>query len=584
MNKMKSKHINLILSLLAVLLAAALAATFCLLLCWKSFKTSSRYVETDCGKEALFGGQRVMLIVPHQDDDLSILGGVIEEYIKYGSDVRVLFTTTGDFSAADGVRMQEAIEVLSLCGVPEENIVFLGYIDSGLFSSVPSIYNAEADELITYPSGHTSTYGLPGHSAYNEGRLYTRSNLLEDLENAILDYMPDILFCNDYDAHPDHRAASLFFDEAMCNILKSNPDYNPLILKSFAYSYTFYGYQDFYDSPNIISTRKTCEEPFLAETNTYLWENRIRLPVSAAVLSRCLDTSKLYEEESLYVSQNAQTFADRVINGDRVFFQRRSDSLCLNAEISSDSGNTKLLNDFKLYDSCNISVEDTLPTDGVWHPDTAKGSVSFTVTFPEPVNIKTLSLYDSPSLSDNILDALITFDSGFELHTGPLAANGSESIFEIDCCGISSFTVKFLSWEGDSPGISEIEAFESEYTTECKYIKLMNFSGDFVYDYWIDGSEDFSLYSSGCSFTLEDCLISCSNEKCSAELINGALRVKCPYGQSALITLSCDGGQISDTVLIKNPSVIERIGWAVEKWGYENNYPWRNNFLYRLLR
>ena len=56
------------------------------LLCWKDVSRDAGYIAVDNGKAELYAGQKVMLLVPHQDDDINVLGGVIEEYTKYGSD------------------------------------------------------------------------------------------------------------------------------------------------------------------------------------------------------------------------------------------------------------------------------------------------------------------------------------------------------------------------------------------------------------------------------------------------------------------------------------------------------------------
>ena len=37
-----------------------------------------------------------MILVPHEDDEINLAGGVIEEYLKHGSEVYVVFSTNGD--------------------------------------------------------------------------------------------------------------------------------------------------------------------------------------------------------------------------------------------------------------------------------------------------------------------------------------------------------------------------------------------------------------------------------------------------------------------------------------------------------
>ena len=40
-------------------------------------------------KTELYADRSVLLIVPHQDDDINLMGGIIEEYIRYNSDIKI---------------------------------------------------------------------------------------------------------------------------------------------------------------------------------------------------------------------------------------------------------------------------------------------------------------------------------------------------------------------------------------------------------------------------------------------------------------------------------------------------------------
>ena len=579
---MKKSKTKKLITVIVCLLAAVCIALGVLAAYYRDFKSCSVYQSVDSGKSGLFSGKKVLVVVPHQDDDLNVMGGVFEEFIKYGSQVKVLFVTAGDFSAHPGVRMGEAIEVLTLCGIPEDDIIFLGYPDTGLFAPIKNIYNYPEDEVVNYFGTIDSTYALENHPAYNDGNTYTRRHLCEDLYSAITDFMPDILVCNDYDEHPDHRAASLFFDETMGNVLKDNPGYEPVVLKTFAYSYTFYGYDDFYDSINILSTRKTCDTPYLTETNIFNWDERIRLPLSAETLSRCLDTSKIFKEEALYVSQNAQANCGRVINGDRVFFLRETGSVILNSDIETSSGNASLLNDYKLIDSSDVTVQDMLPTEGTWIPVDSEKQAD--ITLGEKTDIRRICLYDNPSLEDNILDALITFDDGTQIHTGRLEPTGCATEIEVNHKNTESFSVRILSSEGSRAGLTEIEAYTLDKAPVLSYFKITDRDGNFVYDYYTDGSDDFMLYAYGCSADLGDYDVDCSGDGCSCTAEEGRITVTCPRNMSCILTVSAKDGSCSDSVAISNPGTAIRTGWAVEAWAYRHNYPWRNNFIYSALK
>lgn len=54
---------------------------------------------------SIFPSKNVMVIVPHEDDDPNLLGDMFEEYIKYGSTVRVGFVSGRNYYNAGEERM-----------------------------------------------------------------------------------------------------------------------------------------------------------------------------------------------------------------------------------------------------------------------------------------------------------------------------------------------------------------------------------------------------------------------------------------------------------------------------------------------
>ena len=93
-----------------------------------------------------------------------------------------------------------------------------------------------------------------------------------------------------------------------------------------------------------------------------------------------------------------------MINGDKVFWQRRTDSLCAKAVITASSGHSERLNDFKLLDSTDL-MGWAAPYDGVWTPEKGDADRSFTVTFAEESTVASVRLYGSPSEKDRVLNA-----------------------------------------------------------------------------------------------------------------------------------------------------------------------------------
>lgn len=519
-------------------------------LCWNSVSKSSVYACEDQGKQQLYGNKNVMLLVPHQDDDINVLGGVLEEYVKYGSDVRVVFSTNGDYAGLAEVRFREALNALGNIGIPEDHVIFLGYGDQW-DPAGPHLYNAPSGEVLRSHLGRTETYGTQAHGVYREGRPYTIDNFLQDIQDVILEYRPDTIYCVDYDYNIDHRALSHSFEKAMGRILKEEPDYQPLVLKGYAYNTAWEAENDFYEE-NLRSTRDAYSLQYNPLPEVYHWEDRVRLPVHGEGLSRSLFSAGMYKTLNLYESQGAGIHGLRIFNADKVFWQRRTDSLCTAAEIRVSSGDASLLNDFMLLESKDLLKAEY--HDGVWVPE---GEGAAEVTFDAPAAVSSVVLYDHPHVSKNVLNARIDFDNGVSVQTGPLDPDGAATVIPVETEGVSSFTVTLLEVQGEA-GLTEIEAFAQAEPWQPEFVKIMDEDGNFVYDYWIDpsGEQTFRLYDP--SGMAEDFKAFCLNQHCSAEVQNGIIVVNCPVGELCVVYVADETGARLDTVTIRNPGAAER--------------------------
>lgn len=581
----KPKKIRtLALGLLTLLLAGAV----CLLLCWYSFTNSAAFSGVDQGKTQLYADRRVMLIVPHQDDEINVLGGVLEEYVRYGSEIRIVFVTNGDMYGLAEDRFREALEVCRYIGIPEENAIFLGYGDDWKADG-PHIYNAQPGQVMESYIGNTQTYGTASAGVYREGNAYTVDNFLGDLKSVILEYRPEVIYCSDYDWHIDHKALTLAFEKTMGSILKEEPDYRPLVFKGYAYGTAWYAEPDFFET-NILSTRNLFEDPFYQTPEVYRWEERLRLPVWDQSLSRSLFSCRIFETLALHASQDAHFQGARVINGDRVVWYRDTNSLCYGAQIQVSSGDGSLLNDFMIAESHDLRDFTRLPSDGTWIPE--DGEKTATVTFPQPVSLKQIVLYDSPSPEDNVLSGSICFEDGTEVTFGPLAPEGAPTVLEVQKSQVTGFRVTLLDTVGSRAGLAEIEAFERIPDSGFRYIKLMDGKDNFIYDYWLEEGikTDLRLYSCGLrEDMLESLEISWDNQKCWAELSEGKIQIICPEGKTMLLRVSVGGTDISDTVRISNPGKLTRLQYTLCRTLEENLFQkycdgyHRNSATYKLL-
>lgn len=528
---------------------------------WWMFSEKASFRSLDSGKKQLYADRKVMLIVPHQDDDINVLGGVMEEYVRYGSELYPVFVTNGDYEDLAEVRFREVLDVMDYIGVPRENVIFLGYGDDWAESG-PHLYNAGPGQVMQSYNGRTETYSTQAKAVYREGREYTRENLLEDLEDLILEYRPEVIFCSDYDRHIDHKAVSLAFEKVMGRLLKTNPDYRPKVFKGYAYNTAWYAQADFY-ALNILSTQDPFGEPFNQTPQVYRWEDRVRLPVWDGALSRSLRTSRIFETLKLYGSQDAHFQAARVINGDKVVWYRDTNSLCLNADVSVSSGDGSVLTDFMIAENSDLRDEERLPCDGTWIPEDPEKTAVFSL--PQTVSLRQITLYDNPSPDDNVLGGSIFLDDGTEVPFGPLEPEGAATVIKLKKSQVTSFRVVLKETEGDRAGLAEVEAFGKAPDHGFTYVKLTDSEGNFVYDWTVKDSEDFlNVYAQG--LTEEETgklTLSWDNLKCWAGFEDGRIRVLCPEGKTVTLTVKLEGTDISDTVRISNPGELTRLYWKV---------------------
>ncbi len=527
-------------------------------LCWHSVSESVVYNSLDTGKTSLYADKKVMLLVPHQDDDINVLGGVMEEYVKYGSDVYVVFSTNGDYYGLAETRFQEALSALGNIGIPEDHVIFLGYGDQWDPAGA-HLYNGVPGETMTSAYGRTETYETSAHGVYREGKAYTIDNFLSDIECVILEHRPDVLYCVDYDYNIDHRALSLSFEKVMGNILKENVNYRPQVFKGYAYNTAWEAEKDFYGE-NLMSAQNVFAEPYNQTPAVYRWGERVRLPVNGESLSRSILSAKQNVTLSAYASQGANMYGPRIFNSDKVFWQRHTTSLCMDADIQTSSGDGALLNDFMLLESHDLVGAGAQPYDGVWVPEEADPGKQVLVTFPEPLNLAQIVLYDHPDPQQNVLNAVITFDDGTVLETGALDAGGAATRIAAEMRNVASFTVTLTETEGGA-GLTEIEAFEAVPDSGLSYIKIMDEYGNFAYDYWIDpsGSQTFLLYTCGAAPGGEEgYILSCSNPVCSIRWEDDAIAAQCPEGESCVVTVSSQDGAVADSIFLRNPGKAER--------------------------
>lgn len=185
-------------------------------------------------------GPRTDLLVfaPHPDDETLGCAGILFQALKRGERVKVVLFTNGDgfpdfasrivhrsadslreedFAELARYRQNQSIAALEALGGAPEDLIFLGYPDSGLEAVEQNRGPAPVRQKYT---GRTATYGVarPDYHSSTQGQPapYVSESVRADVVKLIRSLRPLRICVTDMeDRHPDHRAAFRFVRDAI---------------------------------------------------------------------------------------------------------------------------------------------------------------------------------------------------------------------------------------------------------------------------------------------------------------------------------------------------------------------------------
>lgn len=414
-------------------------------------------------KESAVLKRKVLLVVPHQDDELFVGGGLFKTLAQHGEyEAYVVFTTNGDFFAHEAkVRLEESLYVLTeFYGIEEDHIFFLGYGD-GWKDSV-HLYHHDGEQSLTSQAGRTETYGLEGHEDYRwfrSGRhsAYRRADFKRDLKDVLAEVLADILLVVDFDRHPDHRAASLLVEECLGELFRERASYRPLVLKRFAYDGVWKGKADFFDFPGKATVLKELS------LFPYTEEDMLRFAMPDDCVTPYLTDNFLYRAFRCYKTQQVWQKADEIINIDEVYFKRNTDNLLFDAKLSASSGNPEYLRDFKLFDCADVMCGELVFKECGWKPEDGDSEKRVRIHFEQPVTIGRIAVYANGTCDMDRLRVGFYFDTG-EFHSGlEIETDGKRKLFMVETqSGVRDMELRIEVWEGVRWGITELEILPPE--------------------------------------------------------------------------------------------------------------------------
>ncbi|MBR3622320.1 MAG: PIG-L family deacetylase [Selenomonadaceae bacterium] len=420
---------------------------------------------------------KILILAPHQDDEIILCGSFMKRLVDKGHDIFVVFTTNGNYEiAVHTVRLEEALKVLSMYGLPENHVIFMGYANEYDINE-PHIYNAPKEAELHSQYGVGETYGLPEHAEYSFQKYgvhhrYTRGNFVGDLYEIIDEIRPDLIFATGEEIHPDHSANSLFLDEVLGKLLNEDKNYRPIVLKKPEYSTAWFGPEDFSEKENppaifdyknpyvfVNEHRSWFYDPYIR------WKDRISIPAdkeASVFVKKALE---------LYASQNAVAHFTMLLNSDVVFWLRRTDSLTYGADIVCSSGNAWFLHDFKRNDTTDLKRKKTevwKQDASIWRPDSNDERPFIEMDFKVKRSVKEVVIYQEFCPRCAVTDCRLEDDCGREIWRGALEKKRATVIRNIRV-ETKSLTVKIEKCTDRSvyqPGITEIEVFSDDASVD----------------------------------------------------------------------------------------------------------------------
>lgn len=418
----------------------------------------------------------ILVIVPHEDDELAIAGPLIYAAAQRKQQLKIVFSTNGDYFSHEGpIRMREALGVGKLLGVPEEDIIFLGYGDQVPEDGCKHLYNSPRDAVVPSASGNTRTYGtgrkpewcMERHGVHHD---YSRDNLKGDIREVIESFLPRVIVTTGWDNHMDHLALSLLVDEIVADLmgegvaavqqedsLTRNVRYRPLVLKGLAYNGKWEGHKDYYrgenwtENVNLAIGTEQCYP-------LHRWEDRLRFAVPGECLTPRLYGNILYKAARIYRSQSVDLKALQFINRDLVFWRKNTESLTYRGEIAASSGDAAVLQDGKCGDCSDITGNPWNLDCGIWRPEAGDEHPRITVTLAEEAQVSQVWLYESVPAYGHLKKCRV---NGVEF-AAQKRRNGAVVLTMPDAFlgeAATEIVIELLEWEGDDFGLTEVEVY-----------------------------------------------------------------------------------------------------------------------------
>jgi len=407
-------------------------------------------------------GKTVLVIGPHEDDEVLLAAGRIRSAVLAGDRVKVVLVTNGDSSgtAVGLARQAESVAAAELLGLTEQDVVFLGYGDGSMLtlyrsSSGSQVFRSYASQTATY--GNRGLGGMEWHRHRTGSPApYTRDAVLGDFQDLFQFFLPDEIYTvSTFDTHSDHQATALFVAEALVNLRRGGVPIGTRLYQGIIWAPANGNWPD----PSGLggcAGATPYTEPRWAPHPAVDWSQALRFPAPAEMQASDPLFNLKCQAIQRYPSQ-VTPFLLSFARKDEVFWLN---DFGLNQALTATA--TASSEDAVAGQTAAKAIDGVIDGDGgvVTAQWTSSGQLAgawLQLDWPGSVRVAHVNLHDRPSTSENILAGTLAFSDGSSVTVGALPVDGRPLTVTFTPRDVTWVRFTVESAQGTAAGLSEFQ-------------------------------------------------------------------------------------------------------------------------------
>jgi LmbE family N-acetylglucosaminyl deacetylase len=414
----------------------------------------------------------ILVMAPHPDDEAVCCSGIISSALERGDSVYIVVLTNGDIKGTrEGLQREgETVTAMSMLGIAEQHIIFLGYGDGLTLTLYES---ADPNHVYTSFAGATATYGDRGLGGTDYHRYlfgahgsYNRASMIQDVTAALRNIHPDEIYTTSVvDGHSDHETASLAVMEAIRTIQGSDPTFQPRLHETVVHAPN---HDTTWPEPVFTPAVPYSASRYMAQTPLD-WTQIESVPLPTPMRDPNPLRNLKHQVLDTYQSQITQGFNDYLFSfvKQNEYFWVRTPSLdvALRATVTDSSeastgrnaGNKAIDGEIPSQYGAYYTVPAPPITDREWVTNNQLAGAWIQLNWNTPVTVNEVLLSDRPDPSQNVLAGTLTFSDGSSIAVGALPVYGTPHPITFPPKTITWVKFTITQAQGTATGLAEFQ-------------------------------------------------------------------------------------------------------------------------------